>query len=41
LRATMWLLGIEFRTSGKAVRALNCWAISPALPPLPPPFFFF
>jgi hypothetical protein len=26
----MWLLGIELRTSGRAVCALNCWAISPA-----------
>jgi hypothetical protein len=31
LWATMWLLGIELRTSGRAVRALNRWAISPAL----------
>jgi hypothetical protein len=31
LWATMWLLGIELRTSGRAVGALNCWAISPAL----------
>jgi len=30
LWATMWLLGIELRTSGKAVSALNHWAISPA-----------
>ena len=30
LWATMWLLGIELRTSGRAVSALNCWAISPA-----------
>jgi hypothetical protein len=30
LWATMWLLGIEFRTSGRAVSALNHWAISPA-----------
>jgi hypothetical protein len=31
LWATMWLLGIELRTSGRAVRfsALNHWAISP------------
>jgi hypothetical protein len=29
LGATMWLLGIELRTSGRAVSALNCWAISP------------
>jgi hypothetical protein len=28
LWATMWLLGIELRTSGKAVSALNCGAIS-------------
>ena len=26
----MWLLGIEFGTSGRAVSALNHWAISPA-----------
>ena len=31
LWATMWLLGIELRTSGRAVSALNRWAISPAL----------
>jgi hypothetical protein len=31
LWATMWLLGIELRTSGRAVSALNHWAISPAL----------
>ena len=31
LWATMWLLGIELRTSGRAVSALNLWAISPAL----------
>jgi hypothetical protein len=30
LWTTMWLLGIELRTSGRAVSALNCWAISPA-----------
>jgi len=30
LWATMWLLGIELRTFGGAVSALNCWAISPA-----------
>ena len=30
LWATMWLLGIELRTSGKAVSSLNRWAISPA-----------
>jgi hypothetical protein len=31
LWATMWLLGIELRTSGKAGRALDyCWATSPA-----------
>ena len=35
LWATMWLLGIELKTSGRAVNALNHWAISPAL------FFFF
>jgi len=29
--ATMWLLGFELRTSGRAVGALNHWAISPAL----------
>jgi hypothetical protein len=28
--ATMWLLGIELSTSGRAVSALNRWAISPA-----------
>jgi hypothetical protein len=27
----MWLLGIELRTSGRAVSALNLWAISPDL----------
>ena len=31
LWATMWLLWIEFRTSGRAAIALNRWAISPAL----------
>jgi hypothetical protein len=30
LWATMWLLGVELRTSGRAVGALNRWAISPA-----------
>ena len=30
LWATMWLLGIELRTSGGTVCALNHWAISPA-----------
>ena len=30
LWATMWLLGIELRTSGRAASALNRWAISPA-----------
>jgi hypothetical protein len=30
LWATMWLLGIELRTSGRAVSALNHWTISPA-----------
>ena len=25
----MWLVGIELRTSGREVSALNCWAISP------------
>jgi len=30
LWATMWLLGIELRTSGRAASALNHWAISPA-----------
>jgi hypothetical protein len=29
LWATKWLLGIDLRTSGRAVRALNHWAISP------------
>ena len=28
--ATMWLLGIELRTSGRTVGALNLWAISSA-----------
>jgi hypothetical protein len=28
LWTTMWLLGIELRTSGKAVTALNHWAIA-------------
>ena len=31
LWANMWLLGIELRTSRRAVCALNHWAISPAL----------
>ena len=31
LWATMWLLGLELRASGRAVSPLNCWAISPAL----------
>ena len=35
LWATMWLLEFELRTSGRAVSALNRWAISPA----PPAFF--
>ena len=26
----MWLLGIEFRTSGRTVSAPHCWTISPA-----------
>ena len=30
LWATMWLLGIELRTFGRAGNALNLWAISPA-----------
>ena len=30
LWGTMWLLGTELRTSGRAVRAINSWAISPA-----------
>jgi len=30
LWTTMWLLGFELRTSGRAVSALNRWAISPA-----------
>jgi hypothetical protein len=30
LWAPMWLLGIKLRSSGRAVSALNCWAISPA-----------
>jgi hypothetical protein len=29
----MWLLGIELRTSGRTVSALNHWVISPALAP--------
>ena len=28
LWGTMWLLGIELKTSGKAVSAFNCWPIS-------------
>jgi len=36
LWATMWLLGIELRTSGRTIRALNHWAIS-----LAPWFLFF
>ena len=31
LWTTMWLLGIELRIFGRAVSALTCWAISPAL----------
>ena len=34
LWATMWLLGIELRTFGRAGNALNHWAISPALKPI-------
>ena len=30
LWATIWVLGIELRTSGRAASALNRWAISPA-----------
>jgi hypothetical protein len=30
----MWLLGIELRTSGRAVSTLSHWAISPALLPI-------
>ena len=30
LWAIMWFLGIELRIYGRAVSALNCWAISPA-----------
>jgi hypothetical protein len=30
LWVTMWLVGIELRTSGRAVSALNHWVISPA-----------
>jgi len=37
LWATMWLLGIELRTSRRADNALNLWAISPA----PIDFFLF
>jgi hypothetical protein len=29
LWATMWLLGIELETFGRAASVLNCWAISP------------
>ena len=29
LWATMWLLGFELMTSGRAVSAPNCWAIAP------------
>ena len=32
-KPTMWLLGLELRTSGRAANALNCLAISP--PPMP------
>jgi hypothetical protein len=31
LWATMWLLEFELRTFRRAVSALTCWAISPAL----------
>jgi hypothetical protein len=31
LWATIWLLGIELRTSGRALSALNCWV--PSKPP--------
>jgi hypothetical protein len=31
LGAIMWLLGVELRTSGRAVSALDCWATSSAL----------
>ena len=34
LWAIMWLLGIELRTSGRAVSAFNPRAISPALNPI-------
>ena len=27
----MWLLGIELRTSGRGLSALNRWVVSPAL----------
>ena len=30
LWATMWLLGLELRMSGRAASAVNLWAISPA-----------
>ena len=30
LWANMWLLGIELRSSGRAARLLNYWAVSPA-----------
>ena len=36
LWATVWLLGLELRTSGRVANALNCWAIS-----LAPYYFFF
>jgi hypothetical protein len=31
LWTTMWVLGIELRSSRRAACALNLWAISPAL----------
>jgi hypothetical protein len=38
----MWLLGFELTAFGRAVSALNRWAISPAPPPPrpPPPVYF-
>jgi hypothetical protein len=35
LWATIWLLGIELRTSRRAANALHCWVISPGI------YFFF
>ena len=33
LWTTVWLLGIELRTSARAASVLNCWAISLSSPP--------